>query len=77
MEKLKTNTFGTIFEPFCRYLSNNLGSTSVSNVKISLVCLERKWALVAKSGTFTAVPKRNGSLFFEFRKEIANDGRYW
>ena len=42
MEKLKTNTLGTLFEPFCRYLNNNLGSASVFNVKISSVCLERK-----------------------------------
>ena len=40
----KKNTLGTLFEPFCRYLNNNLGSTNVFVVKVSSVCLERKWA---------------------------------
>ena len=52
MEKLKTNTLRTLFEPFCRYLNNNLGSASVFNVKISSTCLERKWAKVANPGNF-------------------------
>ena len=41
-----------LFEPFCRYLSNNLGSASVFNVKISSFCLELKWTQVANSGNF-------------------------
>ena len=52
MEKLKTNTFRTLFEPFCRHLNNNLGSASVFNVKISSFCWERKWAEVANSANF-------------------------
>ena len=44
MEKLKTNTLGTLFEPFCRYLNDNMGLASVFNVKVSSVGLERKWA---------------------------------
>ena len=49
MEKLKTNTLRTLFEPFCRYLNNNLGSASVFNVKINSVCLEQN---VANLGNF-------------------------
>ena len=35
MEKLKTNTWRTLFEPICRHLNNNLGSANVFNVKIN------------------------------------------
>ena len=52
MEKLKTNTLGTLFKPFCGYLNNNMGSASVFNVKVSPVFLERKWASVTNSGNF-------------------------
>ena len=34
------------------YLNNNPLSVSVFNVKISSLCLERKWALVANLGNF-------------------------
>ena len=50
--ELKTNTLRTLFEPFCRYLNNNLGSASVLTMKTSLLCLERKWASGANSGNF-------------------------
>ena len=43
-EAKKTNTSRTLFQPFWRYLSNNLGLVSMFNVKISSNCLERKWA---------------------------------
>ena len=50
--EIENEHFGTLFEPFCRYLNNNMGSASVFNVKVSSVCLERKWAQVANSGNF-------------------------
>ena len=52
MEKLKTNTLRTLFEPFCRHLNNNLRSASVFDAEISSVCLERKWTQVGNSGIF-------------------------
>ena len=42
--EIENKHLGTLFEPFCRYLNNNLGSTSVFVVKVSSVCLERKLA---------------------------------
>ena len=42
--EVEKNTLRNLFEPFCRYLNNNLGLESVFNGKISTVCLERKWA---------------------------------
>ena len=42
--EIEKNTLRTLFEPFCRYLNNNLGPADMFNVKISSVCLERKWA---------------------------------